>query len=66
MPAVLNASATGTDGTDEGIPFYPSVLDPARIEGRLDKSLFRKVCKLVDDFPDRALEVIRVWMAEGH
>jgi flagellar biosynthesis/type III secretory pathway M-ring protein FliF/YscJ len=65
MAAVLNAPATGAEGLGEGVPFYPSVLDPARIEGRLEKSLLRKVCKLVADFPDRALEVVRVWMAEG-
>jgi hypothetical protein len=65
MPAAMNGLANGADSSGQGIPFYPSVLDPARIEGRLEKSLTRKVCKLVDDFPDRPLDVIRVWMAEG-
>lgn len=65
MPAAMNPSATGADGTGEGIPFYPSQLDPVRIEGRLENSLLRKVRKLVDDFPDRALDIIRVWMAQG-
>ena len=63
MPAVMNAPAPGADGAE--IPFYPSVIDPARIEGGIKKSLLRKVRKLVDDFPDRALDVIRFWMAQG-
>ena len=43
----------------------PSVLDLDRIEGRVGKSLVRKVRKLVEDFPDQALIVIRGWMAQG-
>ncbi|MBT3306194.1 MAG: hypothetical protein HN377_06880 [Alphaproteobacteria bacterium] len=65
MSAVQNAPTTGSDGAGEGIPFCPSALDPERIEIRLEKSLLGKVRKLVDDFPDRALEVIRAWVAEG-
>jgi flagellar biosynthesis/type III secretory pathway M-ring protein FliF/YscJ len=59
----MNALGPGADGAE--IPFSPSVIDMAGIEGSLKKSLLAKVCKLVDDFPDRALEVIRGWMAEG-
>ena len=35
------------------------------METRVEKSLVKKVRKLVEDFPDRALEVIRGWMAEA-
>jgi len=64
----MNAPAPGTEGA--AVPFAPSVLDqpvldPGRIEGRIKNSLLRKVRKLVDDFPDQALIVIRAWMAEG-
>jgi hypothetical protein len=49
----------------ENSRFNPSVLDLDRIEGRVGKSLVRKVRKLVEDFPDQALIVIRGWMAQG-
>lgn len=41
-------------------------IDVAGISGRIDQSLVNKVRKLVDDHPDRALEVIRAWMAEDY
>ena len=41
------------------------VIDVDCIEERVKKSLVHKVRKLVEDFPERALEVIRAWMAEG-
>ena len=62
MAATANASGPGANGAE--IPFHPSVIDIARIEGGLEKSLLGKVRKLVDNFPERALEVIRCWMAE--
>ena len=40
-------------------------IDVDRIEERVGKSLVPKVRKLVEDFPEQALEVIRAWMAEG-
>ena len=65
MPDVLSAIANGTDEKGGGVRFHPSQIDPVRIEGRPEKSLLGKVRKLVDDFLDRALDVVRVWMAEG-
>ncbi len=59
MPAVLDVQGV------ESSRFNPSVLDLDRIEGRVEKSLVRKVRKLVEDFPDQALIVIRGWMALG-
>ena len=59
MPAVLDVQGV------ENSRFNPSVLDLDRIEGRVKKSLVRKVRKLVEDFPDQALIVIRGWMAQG-
>ena len=49
----------------EGARVNPAVIDLDRIEGRVEKSLVRKVRKLVEDFPDQALMVIRGWMAQG-
>ena len=59
MPAAVDVQGV------ENSRFNPSVLDLARIEGRVGKSLVRKVRKLVEDFPDQALIVIRGWMAQG-
>ncbi len=59
MPAVLDVQGV------ENSRFNPSVLDLDHIEGRVKKSLVRKVRKLVEDFPDQALIVIRGWMALG-
>ena len=61
MPAVMNAAAP----TAVNERFAPTVIDFDHIENRVEKSLVRKVRKLVEDFPERALEVIRAWMAEG-
>ena len=61
MPAGMNAAAPAAG---QG-RFAPTVIDFDRIEDRVEKSLVRKVRKLVEDFPERALEVIRAWMAEG-
>ncbi len=60
MPAVMDVQGV------ENSRFNPSVLDLGRIEGRVEKSLIRKVRKLVEDFPDQALIVIRGWMALGN
>ncbi|MEK9722599.1 MAG: hypothetical protein VW405_03830, partial [Rhodospirillaceae bacterium] len=64
--AVLNP-----DAPDAANPCVPSAIhfadiDVAGVSGRIDRSLANKVRKLVDDHPDRALEVIRGWMAEGY
>jgi flagellar biosynthesis/type III secretory pathway M-ring protein FliF/YscJ len=61
MPAAMNAAAPAAGESR----FAPTVIDFDRIENRVEKSLVRKVRKLVEDFPERALEVIRAWMAEG-
>ncbi len=45
--------------------FAPSVFDADRIEQKVKASLVRKVRKLVEDYPERTLEIIRGWMAEG-
>ncbi len=73
MPAVMNAPPGAgsppvaiVDGRAAGNGhFAPTVIDFDRIEERVEKSLVHKVRKLVEDFPERALEVIRAWMAEG-
>ena len=63
MPAVMDVQGV------ENSRFHPSVLDldrPGFTTGRAEKSLLRKVRKLVEDFPDQALTVIRGWMAQGN
>jgi len=47
-------------------PFVPAenLIDVEGIEGRLNNSLLVKVQRLVQNYPDRALDVIRGWMAE--
>ncbi len=64
MPAVMNAAKVEGRASGQG-RFAPRVIDVDRIEERVEKSLVHKVRKLVEDFPERALEVIRAWMAEG-
>ncbi len=59
MSAVMDAQGV------ESSRFNPSVLDLDRIGGRVKQSLVRKVRKLVEEFPDQALIVIRGWMAQG-
>jgi flagellar biosynthesis/type III secretory pathway M-ring protein FliF/YscJ len=44
--------------------FAPAAIDVEGIEGRINSSLLKRVQKLVDDHPDRALEVIRAWLFE--
>ncbi len=63
MQAGMNAQ--GVEGPRFNPNFNPGVIDLDRIEGRVKKSLLRKVRKLVDEFPDQALMVIRGWMAQG-
>ena len=48
-------------------PFVPAdaLIDVEGIDGKIDNSLLRKVQRLVADYPDRALEVIRGWMMES-
>jgi len=62
MPATRDAVPVAQK---DGGRFEPAILDFGDIENRIEKSLVRKVRKLVDDYPERALEVIRAWMAEG-
>jgi hypothetical protein len=57
MAAAVNAAAG--DGN-----YAPAALDLEAIESRVQQSLVRKVRRLTDDFPERAIEVIRVWMAD--
>lgn len=65
MPAVMDA-AQPRNGAAAGVErFSPAILDGDRIHDRIEHSLVKKVRKLVEDFPERALEVIRGWMAEG-
>lgn len=64
MPAVMNAANVEGRASGQGRS-APTVIDVDRIEERVEKSLVHKVRKLVEDFPERALEVIRAWMAEG-
>ncbi len=61
MPAVMDASQSA----DENGRFNPAVINFDRVEERVERSLLKKVQKLVEEFPERALEVIRGWMAEG-
>ena len=64
MPAVMNAAKVEGRASGQGRS-APTVINVDRIEERVEKSLVHKVRKLVEDFPERALEVIRAWMAEG-
>ena len=61
MPAGMDAGQPA----DENGRFNPAVLDFDRVEERVEKSFLKGVQKLVEDFPERSLEVIRGWMAEG-
>ncbi len=65
MMAAIDAAANGGAAVENG-RFHPAILDLEQMENRVEKSLVGKVRKLVEDFPDRALEVIRAWMAEAH
>ena len=64
MPAVMNAANVEGRASGQGRS-APTVVDVDRIKERVEKSLVYKARKLVEDFPERALEVIRAWMAEG-
>ena len=64
MPAVMNAANVEGRASGQGRS-APTVIDVDRIEERVEKPLVHKVRKLVENFPERALEVIRAWMAEG-
>ena len=64
MPAVMNAANVKGRASGQGRS-TPRIIDVDRIEERVEKSLVHKVRKLVEDFPERGLEVIRAWMAEG-
>ena len=64
MLAVMNVANVEGKASGQGRS-APTVIDVDRIEERVEKSLVHKVRKLVEDFPERALEVIRAWMAEG-
>ena len=64
MPAVMNVANVEGRASGQGRS-APTVINVDRIEERVEKSLVHKARKLVEDFPERALEVIRAWMAEG-
>ena len=63
MPAVMNAANVEGRASCQGRS-APTVINVDRIEERVEKSLVHKARKLVENFPERALEVIRAWMAE--
>ncbi len=69
MPAIMDAAQPAgkavNGAVDENGRFSPTILDFGHVEERVEKSLLKKVQKLVEEFPERALEVIRGWMAEG-
>ena len=65
MPAVIDAAQPDNGTADDVERFSPAILDLDRIHDQVEKSLVKKVQKLVEEFPERALEVIRGWMAEG-
>ncbi len=65
MPAVMDAAQPRDGAAADGERFSPAILDSDRIHDQIEQSLVKKVRKLVEDFPERALEVIRGWMAEG-
>ena len=60
MPAVGDQAAV------DNARFNASDVDIERVERRVEKSLAKRAGRLVDEFPDRALRVVRDWMAEGH
>ena len=64
MPAATDAAANDRAAIENG-RFHPAILDFEQMESRVEKSLVRKVRKLVEDFPDQALIVIRGWMVQG-
>jgi len=47
-----------------GGQFHPAVLDIEAIGRRVERSLVRRVHRLIDDYPDRAAEIVRAWLAE--
>ena len=65
MPAVMDAAQPRNGAAADVERFSPAILDWDRMHDRIEQSLVKKVQKLVEDFPERALEVIRGWMAEG-
>lgn len=65
MPANMDPARPADGAAAEDGRFDPAVLDVEAIERKVEKSLVRKVHKLIDDFPERAVEVIRGWLAEG-
>ncbi len=65
MPAVRDAAQFRNGAAADVERFSPAILDSDRMHDRIEQSLVKKVRKLVEDFPERALEVIRGWMAEG-
>lgn len=65
MPAVTDAVRPAAGAATENGRFDPAILDVDEIERRVERSLVRKVRKLIDEFPERAVEVVRGWLAEG-
>jgi len=55
LPATVDAAPAGVAATG---------LDVDAIESRVERSLVKKVCKLIDDFPERSLDVVRGWLAD--
>lgn len=55
LPVTADAAPTAVAATG---------LDVEAIESRVERSLVKKVRRLIDDFPERALDVVRGWIAE--
>ena len=62
MPVTADAAPAAGPGADNG-RVTATALDIDAVESRVERSLVRKVGKLIDDFPERALDVVRGWMA---
>jgi len=63
MPAIIDEAPAKASPVDTR-NFSPAVLDMDEVDERVEKSILKKARKLVDVFPERALHVIRGWMAE--
>ena len=65
MSAVMDPAQPRNGAAADVERFSPAILDSDRMHDQVEQSLVKKVQKLVKDFPERTLEVIRGWMAEG-
>ena len=63
MPVTADVAPAAGPRADDGSA-AATAIDLDAIESRVERSLVKKVRKLIDDFPERSLDVIRGWMAE--